>query len=45
MTNSFFGKKKIRISEMDGTKLDSAIISSEKEADQVFKRWKLKGLM
>jgi len=45
MNKSFFGKKKIRISEMDGTKLDSAIISCEKDAENVFKRWKQKGLM
>ena len=44
MTN-FFGKKKLRICEMDGTKIDSAIISSDKEAQDVFKRWKKKGLM
>ena len=44
MTN-LFGKKKIKISEMDGTKLDTAIISSEKDADEVFSRWKKKGLM
>ena len=40
-----FGKKKIKICEMDGRKLDSATISNEKEAEAVFKRWKKKGLM
>ena len=43
--NNYFGKKKIKISEMDGTKLDSAIITSEEDVKSVFARWKNKGLM
>jgi len=39
-----FGKKKIKISDASGTKLDSAVITNEKEADEVFSRWKKKGL-
>jgi len=36
-------KKKIRISDFDGKKLDSAVIASQDDAKKVFKRWKLKG--
>jgi len=43
--NKFFGSKKIKISDMDGSKLDSAIISSPKDMDSVMKRWKKKGLI
>ena len=42
---NILGNKKIKISEMDGKKLDSAIVSSNKELDAVVKRWKKKGLM
>lgn len=38
------GKRKIQIKDWDGAKLDSAVVSSTKEADKVFKRWKKKGL-
>ena len=39
-----FGKKKIKICDSDGSKLDSAIISNDKDAQIVFNRWKKKGL-
>jgi len=38
-------KKKLKLCDFDGRKIDTAIISSDKEAEEVFKRWKKKGLM
>jgi hypothetical protein len=40
-----FGKKKIKIEEWDGRKIDSAVIKCEKDADELFERWKKKGLI
>jgi len=36
-------KKKIRISDFDGKKLDSAVVTNEKDVKKALKRWKLKG--
>ena len=38
-------RKKMRISEMDGKHIDSAVVSSPEDAENVFKRWKIKGLI
>jgi hypothetical protein len=38
------GKKKIKICDIDGGKLDVATISNEQDAKDLIKRWKLKGL-
>ena len=38
------GKKKIKICDSDGSKIDVAMISSEQDAENVLKRWKKKGL-
>ena len=38
-------KKKIKIMDWDGKKLDSAVISNKDDAKKVFKRWKLKGFL
>lgn len=40
----FNSKKKITIEEYNGGKLDKCVINSEKEAEDLFKRWKKKGL-
>jgi hypothetical protein len=37
-------KKKIKIFDFDGTKIDSAIVTNEDDAKKCIKRWKLKGL-
>ena len=37
------GKMKIKICGADGRKLDSAVISNDKDAKNVFSRWKKKG--
>jgi len=42
---NMFGKKKLKLCEADGTKIDTAIISSVKDTEDVIKRWKRKGLM
>lgn len=39
-----FSKKKLKICDFDGKKIDSVIIKSEDEAEKVFTRWKKKGL-
>ena len=41
---NMFGMKKIKIFDMDGSKLDTALVSSKKEAKSVFDRWEKKGL-
>ena len=38
------GKKKLKICDFDGVKIDSAVISSPADADKVILRWKKKGL-
>jgi hypothetical protein len=39
-----FGKKKIKICDSTGAKIDVAIISNENDAKNVLDRWKKKGL-
>lgn len=39
------GKKKIKICDFNGAKLDVAIISDSTDAQKVFSRWKRKGLI
>jgi len=36
-------KRKIKICDFDGTKLDSAVVSNKKEARKRLKMWELKG--
>jgi len=36
-------KKKLKIYDFDGRKLDTVIITSSNDADKLVKRWKLKG--
>jgi hypothetical protein len=36
-------KKKISIEEYNGGKLDKCVINGEKDAEELFKRWKNKG--
>jgi len=43
--NNMFGKKKLKLCEADGTKIDTAIITSVKDTEAIIKRWKKKGLM
>jgi hypothetical protein len=38
-------RKKMRISEMDGKHIDSAVVSCPADAEKVLTRWKLKGLL
>jgi len=42
---NMFGKKKLRISDANNTKLDSAIITNDVDAAKVIARWKKKGLL
>lgn len=37
-------KVKIKVFDLQNTKLDSAIVTNNEEAKQLFKRWRLKGL-
>jgi len=41
---NFQGKKKLKICDANGAKLDSAVITNEKDAEKVFTRWKKKGM-
>ena len=36
-------KRKIKICDFDGRKLDTAIVLTEKDIKKVLKKWKLKG--
>jgi hypothetical protein len=36
---------KIKAFEFDGKKLDSAIVKSDDDVQELIKRWKLKGIM
>lgn len=40
-----FGKKKIKICDFDGTKLDTVILSDKDDIKRVLQRWKKKGLI
>jgi hypothetical protein len=40
-----FGKKKIKLCDFDGRKIDTAIVTNEDDIKKTLKRWKLKGLM
>lgn len=39
------GKKKLKICDFDGRKIDTAVVNDEKEAKKVLNRWKMKGLI
>jgi hypothetical protein len=42
---NYKGKKKMKICDSTGAKIDVAVVTNEKDAENVLKRWKMKGLL
>jgi len=40
-----FGRKKLKLMDIDNTKLDTAIVSSDADVKGVLARWKKKGFL